>query len=58
MEVIAGGQMYWLPAKKTGSAVRFTNKKVEFVDKGGVGTLIGAAGGPYAGCTIARTIAS
>ena len=52
MEVIAGGKMYWLTAKKTGSNVRFTNKTVEFVDKGGVAMLSGAPGGPYTNCTL------
>jgi hypothetical protein len=51
-EVLAGGRMYWLPAKKVSSGLRFADRKVEFSERGGYAKLSGAEGGPYANCTL------
>lgn len=50
IEVSAAGKVYWLPAVKAGSGARYTDKKVEFWEKGGAAMLNGAAGGPYTNC--------
>ena len=52
VEVLAGGKMYWLPAKKVASGVRFADRKVEFSERQGQAKLSGAAGGPYANCRL------
>ncbi len=51
-EVLAGGKMYWLPAKKVSSGLRFADRKVEFSERGGYAKLSGAEGGPYENCTL------